>query len=228
LTEITIPAWLTFPEHRLLAVTAGGVFHDDLGLAAVRQKLAYYPDQVWLYMLAAQWAKLSEEEAFVGRSMEVGDELGSRVIAARLVQSLMRLSFLMARQYAPYSKWFGSAFARLPIADRLSPALQAALTALDWPEREAALVRAYEIVAEAHNALGLTDPLETKTTLYFDRPYQVISGGRFTEALQALITDERLQRIAANLGSVSQLSDATAVYDNLAVCHQLQRLYIPD
>ena len=44
----------------------------------------------------------------------MGDELGSAVLGARLVESAMRLAFLMERTYAPYVKWFGTAFARLP------------------------------------------------------------------------------------------------------------------
>ena len=64
-------------------------------------------------MLAAQWTWVAQEEAFVGRAVEVGDELGSRVMAARVVRELMRLCFLLERAYAPYSKWLGSAFARL-------------------------------------------------------------------------------------------------------------------
>src|SRR5918992_1216030 len=52
---ITATDWLTFSEQHLLAVTAGEVFHDGLGeLGPVREKLAYYPRDVWLYLLAAQ------------------------------------------------------------------------------------------------------------------------------------------------------------------------------
>jgi Domain of unknown function (DUF4037) len=47
--EITKAEWLTFSEHKLLAVTGGKVFHDDLGLDVVRQKFSYYPRLIWLY-----------------------------------------------------------------------------------------------------------------------------------------------------------------------------------
>jgi hypothetical protein len=47
-----------------------------------------------------------------GRCAEVGDELGSRVVAARLVREVMHLAFLLEQQYLPYSKWLGTAFAR--------------------------------------------------------------------------------------------------------------------
>jgi len=32
----------------------------------VRRKFSYYPDDVWLYLLACQWKKISDEEVFVG------------------------------------------------------------------------------------------------------------------------------------------------------------------
>ena len=35
--------WLTFSEHRLLSLTTGGVWQDDLGLAEIRARLAYLP-----------------------------------------------------------------------------------------------------------------------------------------------------------------------------------------
>ncbi len=103
--------WLVMPEQRLRTVTTGLVFRDDLGeLERARSALSWYPRDVWLYLLAAQWRRLGQEEAFPGRTAEVGDELGSRVLAGRQVRELMHLCFLIERQYAPYSKWFGTAF----------------------------------------------------------------------------------------------------------------------
>jgi Domain of unknown function (DUF4037) len=96
--------WLATPQQILLEVTRGGVFHDPSGeLRAVRAALDWYPQDVWLWLLACQWRRLDQEEPFVGRTAEVGDEIGSRVIAARLVRDLVRLCFLLERRYAPYS-----------------------------------------------------------------------------------------------------------------------------
>lgn len=45
--------WLTTPSQILLSLTAGRVYHDGLGtLKPLRQQLAYYPHDVWLYLLA--------------------------------------------------------------------------------------------------------------------------------------------------------------------------------
>ena len=62
---------------------------------------------MWRYVLACQWKRISQEEAFVGRCGEVGDELGSAVVAARLIRDVMRLVLLIERRYPPYSKWLG-------------------------------------------------------------------------------------------------------------------------
>lgn len=73
----------------------------------IRNKLSYYPRGVWLYLLVAQYLKISNETAFVGRAGYVGDELGSSVVASIIVKDIMLLSFLIERKYAPYSKWLG-------------------------------------------------------------------------------------------------------------------------
>ena len=84
--HLSMSDWLTFPEQKLLEVTAGAIYHDGLGqLGASREQLAYYPHDIWLYRLAAQRRRIAQEEAFVGRAGDVGDELGSQLVAARLL-----------------------------------------------------------------------------------------------------------------------------------------------
>ena len=139
--EITTADWLATPAQVLAEVGAGAVFHDGLNrLLPVRERLAWYPDDIWRYVLACQWQRISQEEPFVGRCGDVGDELGSAVVAARLVRDLMRLCLLINRIYPPYGKWLGSAFATLPCAERLP--LTAVLAApagvharTTWPSR---------------------------------------------------------------------------------------------
>ncbi len=218
--------WLTFEEQRLLSLTRGRVFHDGLGqLGVLRQKLAYYPQDVWLYLLAAEWQKISQEEAFVGRTGEVGDELGSRLVAARLVQSLMRLGFMMERQYIPYSKWFGTGFSRLACAPRLLPVLHGVLAAETWPEREAPLCQAYEITAEMHNALGITPPVATQPTFYFGRPFRVIHGDKVAEEIQKAVRDERVRSLPPYIGSVNQLLVSVDVLTASDLRQKLRVLY---
>ncbi|MBR7838505.1 DUF4037 domain-containing protein [Actinospica durhamensis] len=71
--ELSTRDWLSVPQQRLAEVTAGAVFHDDLGtLSTARERLAWYPDQVWRYLVACQWQRISQEEAFVGRLPRIG------------------------------------------------------------------------------------------------------------------------------------------------------------
>jgi Domain of unknown function (DUF4037) len=224
--KVDIVDWLVCSEQRLLEVTAGSVFHDGLGeLERARAALAYYPRDVWLYLLAAQWSRIAQQEAFVGRCGEVGDELGSALVAADLVRDVMRLGFLMERRYAPYSKWFGIAFARLACAGRLGPLLDAALAARTWPERERHLSQAYEAIAAMHNDLCITDPLPTGVTRYHGRPFSVIHGGRFAEAIRARIVDERVRRLPDGVGAIDQFVNSSNVLEHSVLRQALKAVY---
>jgi hypothetical protein len=216
--SIPVAAWLATPTQRLAEVTGGSVYHDGPGqLTLARARLAWYPDQVWRYVLACQWQRISQEEAFPGRCAEAGDELGAAVVAARLARDLMRLCLLMRRRYPPYSKWLGSAFARLPEAEAIGPALCAALAATDAGARERGLCRAYELAAARHNELGLTDPVDPRTRPYYDRPFQVLDAGRFTAALLATVTEPELRR-RLPVGAVDQFADSTDALGSTAIC----------
>ena len=210
--EIDLIDWLVLPEQRLRAATAGRVFHDGLGaLEPMRDKLRSFPRDVWLYRLACQWRRIEQEEPFVGRCGDVGDELGSRLIAARLVHDLMGLGFLMERTYAPYSKWFGTAFGRLACAATLTPIFERVLSAPTWREREAQLSLAYEAVATMHNALAITEPLPTHVSPFHSRPYLVIHGDRFVAAIRAAIQYEAVRRLPPHVGAVDQFANSTDV-----------------
>jgi hypothetical protein len=206
---VTLLDWLATPVQRLAEITGGVVFHDGLGeLTRARARLAWYPRDVWLYLLACQWQRIGQEEAFPGRCAEAGDDLGSVIVTARLARDLMRLCLLMHRRYPPYSKWLGTAVARLPDTAGLTASLTAAISAGGWPAREQRLREAYETVAALHNELGLTPPLDPRTRPFHDRPYQVIGAERFTAALREAISDPAVKRLPPT-GAVDQFIDST-------------------
>ena len=210
-----LPAqWLGFAEQRLLAFTGGAVFHDGNGrLSAARSTLAYFPDDVWRYKIASQWQRIGNEQAFVGRAGQVRDDLGSRVVAARLVRDVMRMSFLLERRYAPYAKWFGSGFARLAIAQDLTPHLDRALSADGWRERGAALAAAYLLLARRQQADGLLGETEPVIGPYFDRPFTTINAEALAAAVQGQIRDPRLRELQP-VGSIDQITDSTPVLES--------------
>ncbi len=194
-SEIAPRDWFTFPEQNLRMVTAGAVFHDQVGLQEVRDRFAYYPRDVWLYLQLAAWWRVHPEINLAGRAGFVGEELGSALIGSQLVHDLMRLCFLMEREYAPYSKWFGTAFSRLSCADELLPVFEKVLRTSGWQEREEALMAAYSGVAELHNRLQITAPVTTGVEQMWDRPFKVLWGD-FPGALLAEIKDPEVRRIA--------------------------------
>jgi Domain of unknown function (DUF4037) len=218
--------WLVLPQQRLLELTSGEVYHDGLGeLKTMRTRLKYYPRDVWLYMLAAQWTRISQEEAFVGRAGHVGDELGSQIVAARLVREIIKLAFLMERRYAPYSKWLGTAFQRLRIAKTLTPLLRQVWLAKTWKTRDRSIAKAYSVMAQQHNALKITQPLATNISNYYSRPYSVIHGDRFAKAIKQAIKDPQIKRIKTDVGSIDQFTDSTNVVEDLALCQKLRAVY---
>lgn len=222
--DLSIEDWLVTPQQQLLGVVAGAVYADDGRLAAVRDALKWYPDDLWIWMLACQWSRIAQEEAFVQRTAEVGDELGSRVVAARLVRDVMRLALLMERTYAPYTKWLGTAFARLGHDDGLDHDLAGALAAGNLVDRERAIVTAYGKVARRHNALGITEPLGPEPRQFFDRPAQVISAGRFVDACLAAVRDGRVKELGL-IGSIDQFADNTDVLSNPRAYRKLAAVY---
>lgn len=208
--------WLSLPQQRLRAFTGGALFHDDLDLASVQARFAYYPRDVWLYMMASGWQRISQEEHLMGRAGHAGDEIGSAVIGARLVRDVMMLCFLMERQYAPYAKWLGTAFMMLRAGPALGPTLRRALKAETWQERGDLLAAAYEYLAAEHNALGITDQLPAERSPFWSRPFQVIHGERFSRALLQQITDSEIVRIAGRgpAGGIDQIADNTDILEN--------------
>jgi hypothetical protein len=224
--EWTALDWFTVPEQKLRTLVAGAVYHDGLNvLQPMRRKLAYYPRDVWLCLLSAQWTRIGQEEPFVGRAGTVGDEVGSAIIAARLVRDLMRVGFLMEKQYAPYSKWFGTAFAQLRCAATLTPIFQRVLNAPTWQEREKHLGAALETAAALHNDLGITSPVSTQLSRFHDRPFTVIGSDDIAERIWEAIQDEEVKALPYGVGKVEQVVDSTDILSNADRCRRFRALY---
>lgn len=219
--------WLLTPQQRLLGVVAGRVFTDRTGgLGHVRDLLAWYPDQVWRWLLACQWHRIAAEESFVARTAEVGDRTGSAVTAARLGRDLVRLALLLDRRYAPYEKWLGTAFARMPHPDGLPGYVAGAVGAGDPAEHKEALARAYLALASRQNATGLAPPVPAVIGPFHTRPAQVLMADRFTTALLGTVTDPVLRALPL-VGAVDQVVDSTDVLTRPERYRRLVALYSP-
>ncbi len=137
----------------------------------------------------------------------------------------MKLAFLMEKQYAPYSKWLGTAFGRLKAGKKLTPVLQDVLVAKTWKARERKLARAYSIVATQHNALRITKPLPPTVTKYYGRPYLIIHGDTVASCIKAAIRDPEVKRIQPDVGSIDQFIDSPDVIQQLRVGRRLRVVY---
>lgn len=204
--------WLRTPEQTLRTIKYGKIFHDGLSaLEDIQNKLAWFPDDIWYYIMACQWKRIDQEEPFVARCGDVGDELGSRVVAARQVKEIMQLCFYMEKEYAPYTKWFGTAFGRLRCAQHLEPLLKRTFVQESWKEREKILSEVYLILAEMHNDLAITEHIEPKIANFHDRPYAVPESDRFVQALLRKVQSPRLKSLKRPIGSVNQFTDSTDI-----------------
>jgi hypothetical protein len=204
--------WLTFPSQVLAEIVGGAVFRDDSGeLTALRKQFSYYPHDIWLFQMASIWNRIGQEEHLVLRSGYVGDELGSNIIGSRIVNDIMNLCFLMERRYAPYPKWFGTAFKELNCANELLPLLIDVLSAVAWREREEALCKAYEFIARKHNHLSITENIAEQTTFFYDRPFKIIQGGIFAYAIASSITDPIIRKLSEKrlIGGIDQITENT-------------------
>ncbi|MFZ1579127.1 MAG: DUF4037 domain-containing protein, partial [Nostocoides sp.] len=198
--------WLSLTGQAALEVTAGAVFEDTADeLTSLRDALAWYPDDVWRYVVACDWQRIDQELPLVGRAADRGDEMGSRVIAARLVGIAMHLGFLLCRRWAPYSKWLGTMFRDLPLPRALGHALNDVLEADDWHRRSDRLVAALRQLATIQRASGLpcADPV---CVPFWDRPYLQINQHVIPRLLDA-ICDPAVLALPVGLGSIEQRTD---------------------
>ncbi|KAA9156409.1 DUF4037 domain-containing protein [Microbacterium lushaniae] len=211
--QLDAGAWLSFTGQSVLEVTAGPVFHDDGDvLRAVRRALEWYPRDVWAYVVASCWTQLEEEMPLMGRAGQVGDERGARVIAASLIRTVMQLTFLLHRAWAPYAKWFGSLFARLPDSAPIGAHVDAALGADTWQSRQKHIACAIDALLDLQGRAGLPAP-GPATLPFWDRPF-LYPNPEIASALRESITDPAVRVLPRGRGGIEQITDNVALLVN--------------
>ncbi|MHA2247800.1 MAG: DUF4037 domain-containing protein [Candidatus Hodarchaeales archaeon] len=201
--------WIMLSEQKLLEFTSGKVFHDSAGdLTEARKKLHYYPENVWKFKLMGIWKHIDQEIAFVGRTGVVGDDLGSRIEASRLVRYIMMITFVINKKYIPYAKWIGVGFKKLPLGIKLEPLLKKILEETEWKKREELLCEAYLILLEKQNMLGITLPLILNPKSFHNRPQTVIDTCMIVKELKKTITPP-LSTIKHPIGTINEFIDST-------------------
>lgn len=223
--ELTNIDWLILPEQRLLEITSGRVYHHGHGkILKVRKFFNYYPDNVWYYKLVSEWDHIAEEMAFVGRSAPRGDDLGSKLEAARLVRYIIRLAFILSKKYIPYPKWFAYSFSFLPIATDLQPVLLAILDQNSWQKREELLSKAYLILLNYQNSLKISPEIKLKPTQYHSRDQTVIDVQKIIVELKKLLRPP-LDKVKYSIGSVDQFIDNTHILTDASFAEKAREFY---
>jgi hypothetical protein len=204
-TSLATSDWLSFTGQAVLELTAGPVFVDtDGALTDIRRILGWYPHDLWCYVVACDWQRLDEELPLMSRAGDRGDDLGSRVIAARLVDVAIHLGFMVERRWPPYAKWRGTMFAQLPRASYASPHLAAVLNAATWQERQSHFAKALDKLASVQGDVGLPT-VDSATAPFWDRPYLRVASGLVGPVI-AQIVDNSVRALPRGLGSIEQRS----------------------
>lgn len=195
--------WLSVTGQSALEVVSGAVFEDRSGeLTGLRQALAWYPDEIWRYVVACDWQRMDQEMPLMGRAGDRGDELGSRTIAARLVDIAVHLGFMLSRSWPPYSKWRGTVFGQLPGCSAIGTDLARVLEARHWHDRQTSLSDALTGLVLLQKQSGLPGP-DSAVEPFWDRPYIHLNRSLVPALLEALSSPD-VQALPVGVGSVEQ------------------------
>jgi hypothetical protein len=204
--KLSTEDWLVMPEQSLLEVTSGEVFFDNIGFAKFRSKFAYYPKDVWIYLLYVQWDRLANNLGFPGRIGTTGDELGSRMVANHVIEEMVKMMFLIRRRYQPYAKWRGKVFRELG-AKELTKLLINIMNGKKWQTRQKYINEAHLLLGKYFNDLKITKPIPLKTMTFHGRDFEVADIKYFRDAAQEAIPSKKLRNMRYPLGSIDQFTD---------------------
>jgi len=186
--------WLSFKDQTLIELTSGEVFHDGLEkLYPMREELGFYPEDICKLRMAVLWHYIWNKEAFVGRSIALGDFIGLKINVSRLVNYLIKILFYLEKKYIPYSKWFGTAFRKLDAYDHAGVLVRDILSENDPEKIEERLCLLYTFTVARHNAAGGMPHLDNTVMNFFGRPYKVIFAESIIEKIRRSIADEEIR-----------------------------------
>jgi hypothetical protein len=164
--------WLCIPEQKLLELTRGRIFDDPVGeITQVRKHLAYFPDAIWYFKMLYAWESLHELD-IVGLCAMRGEILSARLALARIIERIVRLTFLLNRKYCPGTmKWFSKEFFKLPrLADRIGKTLENCLILNNLEVVTSKIEEILLLLIEEHNRLHITSDVKVEP------PHRLLRG----------------------------------------------------
>lgn len=207
---MTAVDWLSVSGQAALEIVAGPVFVDDTGdITRIRTALRQYPDGVRSYVVASGWQRIAEELPLLGRAAQVGDDLGSRIIAGRICATVIHLAFVLTRRWMPYAKWSGTMLAGIPGTGAVTDALDGALRARDGQERQERLATALDALLDLQRDAGLPAPAPA-TEAFWDRPF-LHPRAEIVQHLRERITDADVAALPSGRGCIEQRTDNVAI-----------------
>jgi hypothetical protein len=114
--ELTLYDWLNIPSQSLLELTDGEIYFDNFGrMSAVREKLAFFPEDIRLKKLAGHLLLAAQAGQYnYGRCLAHGEGGAAQLAVFSFAKSAMSAIFLLNRAYEPYYKWSFRALRALP------------------------------------------------------------------------------------------------------------------
>ncbi len=132
---LTLRQWLSAPEQALAEATNGELYFDGPGeVTAIRERLAYFPEDVRLKRLAGQLLLMAQSGQYnYVRTLRHGETAAAQLAVCEFVNSTLAAIFLLNRRYRPYYKWSFRALRSLPLLPELSEKLEWLLTTDNSP-----------------------------------------------------------------------------------------------
>ena len=183
---VTTVDWLATPQQLLLEVTGGRRLprRPRRARAGAGACSPGTPTTSGAGSSGCQWWRIEHEESFMGRTAEVGDELGSRV-GGRTARARRDAALLPLR--APLRAVLEVVWDRRSHDSRapgdVGPGLERLLAARDFARARGGVgVGGSRRSRARHNALRLTDSLDPTVRPFYSRPFRVIEAPRFAAA----------------------------------------------
>ncbi|MFW6269111.1 MAG: DUF4037 domain-containing protein [Bacillota bacterium] len=220
--KISLIDWLKIPEQGLVEITSGEVFYDGLNkLNKVRDFFQFYPEDIFKIKLAGLWNSISQEEAFIGRNIDLGEEIGVRLISSRIVNYLIKICFYLEKTYPLYSKWFTKAFKDLNCYSHFKQLFKDILTTKNTESLDELLAQAYKKILIWQNKLDLTPEINLEVTDYYGRPYKVIFAEKIYNYLLESINNKKLKKVDINHVSLIHNQDGIDLTENREILNRI-------
>lgn len=123
---LTSEQWLSIPEYALAEAVNGEVFSDPFGeFTAIRERLSYYPEDIFLKKLAGHLLRMEQAGQYnYSRCLAHGESGAAQLAIGEFVDATLHTAFLLNRVYMPYYKWSFRALREKALLSSLTPDLE--------------------------------------------------------------------------------------------------------